>query len=103
MKDLTGVPLSFFESLRVWIGQDWLFWLIPTYPVLEINYAEKLYSIKDLMSGKYKSFEQIDYDPERKQKAVSQRERVKERQNLFWYFHRICSYYSLLFSTLEIL
>ena len=95
MKDLTGVPLSFFESLRVWIGQDWLFWLIPTYPVLEINYAEKLYSIKDLMSGKYKSFEQIDYDPERKQKAVSQRESKKDKIyfGIFTVFAVITAYF----------
>ena len=95
MKDLTGVPLSFFESLRVWIGQDWLFWLIPTYPVLEINYAEKLYSIKDLMSGKYKAFNQIDYDPERKQRAVSMRDSKKDKMcfGIFTAFVVVSAYY----------
>ena len=79
LKDLTGIPLTFFDSLKVWIGQDWMFWLLPTYPVLEINYSEKLYSIKDLMSGKCKNFTQVDYDPEKKQKAISIKESKRDK------------------------
>jgi hypothetical protein len=38
LKDLIGIPLTLFEGFRVWIGEDWTFWLLPTRPELKIDY-----------------------------------------------------------------
>jgi hypothetical protein len=46
MKDLFGKPLAFIKSLRLTLGDDWKWWLVPTRPVIKINYFEKLYNIK---------------------------------------------------------
>ena len=26
------------------MGEDWLFWFVPTYPALKVNYLEKVWS-----------------------------------------------------------
>jgi hypothetical protein len=46
MKDLFGKPQSFVKNLKLTLGNDWKWWLVPTRPVIKINYFEKLYSIK---------------------------------------------------------
>jgi hypothetical protein len=46
------------------MGLDWNWWLVPTRPVLKINYFERLFTIKDLK--KLKTFEEDDSDPNKK-------------------------------------
>jgi len=38
LKDLIGIPLTLTEAFKVWIGEDWNYWWLPTQPVLKINY-----------------------------------------------------------------
>lgn len=46
MKDTFGAPLSAVDSMMLSFGEDWTWWLFPTIPVLNINYLEKLYTLK---------------------------------------------------------
>ena len=38
LKDLYGRPYQRIEGLKAYLGQDWLWWALPTQPVLRINY-----------------------------------------------------------------
>jgi hypothetical protein len=49
------------------MGEDWLWWFMPTRPVLDINYFEKLYTLKQLK--KLREFEEDDYDLDKKKLA----------------------------------
>jgi hypothetical protein len=46
MKELAGKPQSFTNNLKSSFGSDVFWWLIPTYPLLNINYFERLYTYK---------------------------------------------------------
>lgn len=70
LKDLIGIPLTLFDSFFVWLGEDWLFWLLPTRPIQCINYWERLFRIQEVISKQYLKLPNIDYDPKNKQKAV---------------------------------
>lgn len=79
LKDLTGVPMHFFQAMRVWLGEDWKFWLLPTQPILTINYCERLFCVKELMRTGYKREKTIEYDPQSKLKAVAQQQAKQDR------------------------
>lgn len=79
LKDLIGVPLTLVDAFRVWIGEDWWFWMVPTQPVLTINYCERLYNIKQVMNREYKKIDVVDYDPDGKMRAIVQRESRKDK------------------------
>jgi hypothetical protein len=64
MKELVGKPQAFIDNLFMTMGEDWLWWFVPTRPVLDINYFEKLYTIKQLK--KLREFEEDDYDLDKK-------------------------------------
>ena len=38
LKELIGIPLTLIEGIKVWMGEDWMFWWLPTTPILKINY-----------------------------------------------------------------
>lgn len=46
------------------IGHDYLFWLVPTYPLLNINYFERLYTYKQI--ERLPKFEEEEYDIDKK-------------------------------------
>ena len=46
MKESYGRPIAAVDCLLMTFGDDWLWWLIPTRPVLNLNYFEKLYTFK---------------------------------------------------------
>lgn len=79
LKELVGIPYTLIEALRVWIGEDWLFWALPTQPVLKINYCERLYRAQEIVSQKYLKIPVIDYDPSGKMKAVAVREANQDK------------------------
>lgn len=54
------------------IGKDWLWWLMPTYPLLNINYFEKLYTYKQI--ERMPKFEEEEYDLDKKKFAVLQKQ-----------------------------
>jgi len=64
MKELFGRPLSLSDNLTMAFGHDWTWWLVPTRPVLSINYLERMYTLKDIK--KLREFEEEDYDEDRK-------------------------------------
>lgn len=64
MKETFGKPRSTMENLLYTLGLDWAWWLLPTRPVLKINYLEKLYTLK--MLKKMKEFEDDDFDESKK-------------------------------------
>jgi hypothetical protein len=64
MKDLFGRPQSLVENLLVYFGYDWKWWLVPTHPILNINYFEKLYTFKQIK--KMREFEEDEFDSDRK-------------------------------------
>jgi hypothetical protein len=64
MKDLFGKPLTLIKNLKLTLGDDWKWWLIPTRPVIKINYFEKLYTIKQIEN--FKKFEEDDFDVDKK-------------------------------------
>lgn len=81
MKELFGRPLSLFKSLKLTLGNDWQWWLVPTHPVLKINYFEKLYTIKQI--EKLDTFEEDDSDPDKKQFAKEMKRSQIEKQILY--------------------
>lgn len=96
LKDLIGIPMTLSESLFVWLGEDWIFWLLPTRPVLNINYCERLYRIQQVMSKEYKKFEVLDYDPKGKQKAIERRDSKIDKISfgvITVVMFGLCSYY----------
>ena len=46
MKETFGRPISMVDSLFMTLGEDWIWWLIPTRPVVGMNFFEKLYTLK---------------------------------------------------------
>lgn len=65
-------------------GYDWKWWLIPTTPVLNINYFEKVYTFKQIrntfnsgkccfMIKKMREFEEDEYDTDRKLLSLERR------------------------------
>jgi hypothetical protein len=64
MKELYGRPLSLTDNMVTAIGHDWTWWLLPTRPVISINYLEKMYTLKQIK--KMKEFEEEEYDSDRK-------------------------------------
>lgn len=66
MKDNFGRPLSAVDSLINTMGEDWVWWLIPTRPVLNINYYERLYTLKQLKKTKGDVPDDDEFDIDRK-------------------------------------
>jgi len=64
MKETFGRPMPLIDCLFLSVGEDWQWWLVPTRPVLDINYFEKLYTIK--MLKKLRDFEEDHSDPDKK-------------------------------------
>jgi len=74
LKDLVGVPLTLTQGFKTAIGEDWLFWGLPTKPVLYINYSEKLYRVQEIINKKHYENPSEDYDPSGKLKAIAVQE-----------------------------
>jgi hypothetical protein len=66
MKKTFGRPLAAIDCLYLSVGEDWNWWLIPTRPVINMNYFEKLYTLKQLKKMKGEAPEDDDYDIDRK-------------------------------------
>ena len=64
------------------MGEDWTWWFVPTHPELDINYFEKLYTIKELK--KKRDFDEDDYDLDKKLFAVEKRKSSFEKKLLFF-------------------
>ena len=56
--------MSLFDNLVLAIGHDWKWWLLPTRPVLSINYYERMYTIKEIKKTRH--YEEEEYDEDRK-------------------------------------
>lgn len=80
MKELVGKPQAFIDNLFMTMGEDWLWWFVPTRPVLDVNYFEKLYTLKQLK--KLREFEEDDYDLDKKVLAKEIKKSSKEK-NIF--------------------
>jgi hypothetical protein len=39
---------DFYEMMRLMVGEDLLWWLIPTHPELRTNYFERVWSKKEM-------------------------------------------------------
>lgn len=63
------------------LGEDWQWWLIPTRPVIKINYLERLYKLKEIKRNKV--FEEENYDEDKKILAQNVRETNLEKKVLF--------------------
>jgi len=64
------------------LGEDWLFWLIPTHPVLRTNYYERTWSRRDLKNKEVLK-EEDDSDPDRKMLSQEQRRAQFEKKLIF--------------------
>ncbi|CDW91854.1 UNKNOWN [Stylonychia lemnae] len=64
MKETFGRPQALIDNMFQALGNDWVWWLIPTTPELDVNLFEKLYTIKQLK--KMREFEEDEYDPQKK-------------------------------------
>jgi hypothetical protein len=73
MKDNLGRPLSAIDTLCSALGEDWLWWLIPTRPEIQTNYFEKLYTLKQLKKMKGETPEDDEFDPNRKLIAIEKK------------------------------
>eukprot|EP00347_Sterkiella_histriomuscorum_P001842 403370469 len=80
MKETFGRPQALVDNLFQSLGEDWTWWLIPTHPVLNINYFEKLYTIKQLK--KLREFEEDEYDDSHKERGVNMRKAWIEKKIL---------------------
>lgn len=69
LKQLYGKPYEFWEGLKVHIGCDYMWWLLPTRPILDINYWERVFTESEIYSREFKNFENYVYDPQEKLKA----------------------------------
>ena len=82
--------MEFFESLKLTLGVDYLWWLTPTRPELITNYYERTWP-KRHVKRMYKmhkmgvdfNMEEEDTDPDKKYFAVEQR-KSKFEKKLFW-------------------
>jgi len=59
---MRGVEVPFWKSVELTFGVDWLWWLVPTAPLLKVNYYEKLWSEKAVAKGKTEKDEEWDLD-----------------------------------------
>lgn len=83
MKETFGKPRSLMENMLYTLGLDYIWWLIPTKPILKINYLERLYTIKQLNKlTKEEDFEEEEYD-EKKLMLKSEKEKSK-RDKQIW-------------------
>ena len=46
------------------MGEDWLYWFIPTRPCLKINFLEKLYTVREI--ERTEKYEEDNYDEDKK-------------------------------------
>ena len=79
MKELTGRPRDFYEALKQNIGQDYMFWLLPTRPVLYIDYWERIYTMDEIYSRKFKEYKKYEYDPQQKLRAIENNASRKDK------------------------
>lgn len=64
LKDLRGKPMCDAKAHRHWLGEDKMFWLLPTRPVQTMNFCEKLWSMQQLKQVKsIKELVEGEYDP----------------------------------------
>ena len=74
LKDKYGYPHPFFDSLKLYLGIDTKWWLIPTYPRIRVNYLERMYDWTEI--NKWEKIEpeitrEIQYDTTCKSKILS--------------------------------
>ena len=50
--------------MLVTMGLDWKWWLMPTRPIVNVNYYEKLYTLKQIKM--LREFEEDEWDEDRK-------------------------------------
>ena len=72
-KKSIGRPLPFMQSADENFGADRLFWLLPTQPMLHINYLEKLYKLDNIRTGDV-DLEVDEYDSTGKEKKKTKQE-----------------------------
>ena len=82
MKELFGRPLSLSDNLTMAFGHDWTWWLIPTTPVLSLNFFERMYTLKDIK--KLKDYPEEDYDEDRKLMATAFITSRREKRRLYF-------------------
>lgn len=85
LKELHGPPLTLFDSFFIYIGEDWLFWLLPTRPVLIINYWERLFTDKQLISKEHLKLTPVEYDPSHKQKGIEHKNSRIDKIYFVWF------------------
>lgn len=81
-----GKQYYFFESLKVALGSDFLWWFTPTRPFLKVNYYERAWpkrEVKRMYKNDQFDMEEEDGDPDKKIEAVEQRKTNFEKK-LFW-------------------
>lgn len=60
------------DNLIQAFGHDWVWWMLPTRPVLDINYLEKIYTIKQLKKMQDDEFEEDIFDVDKKLLALEE-------------------------------
>lgn len=84
--------MGFFKAMKLVFGEDYMFWLVPTTPVMSINYYERLYSFQDFKSRDRSKldknydkayFAEDEYDVDKKEKAEAKRRANKEKRIIF--------------------
>lgn len=65
--------MSFYKALMFMIGEDFVWWMIPTHPELRTNYYERVWSKKEMkrmaIDGKFDT-RQDDSDSDKKMFSV---------------------------------
>jgi hypothetical protein len=70
LKGYIGRPLEFTDALKANLGEDWQFWWVPTKPLLNLDYCERIYTLEEIYSRRFKSYKHYEYDPQSKLKAI---------------------------------
>ena len=79
LKNLYGKPYGIMTGLNVHLGQDRLWWWLPTKPVLCINYWERSYTEREIETRIFKQYTLYEFDPQEKLKAKEWQESRKDR------------------------
>lgn len=89
LKAQYGVQMDFFDNAKSALGQDWLWWLVPTRPELRVNFFERVWPKKEVKRMyKTETFdrEQEDSDPDKKAFAAEQRAAQREKKVMWVLF-----------------
>jgi hypothetical protein len=89
LKDQFGAQREIWDNLKLFIGEDVLWWLLPTTPVIEPNFQEKVWSRKQVIT-QYRT-NQFAQDPALRSTVSKDEARKYSRREALFAFLLLCA------------